>query len=156
MGKSVKLGTEVERCAQVKTGSGVPASAHTASARLSIDCPTSTATIPTFPGSPRTFAIVLEVWKGHHSADLPPHVTSRRVFLRTVSGLGNAPKPLFSPLSTFSRYSTALLLLFSRELWSDTICRSFVDASIRHRSRTSPTPVAPNLCATLLLEWREI
>lgn len=64
MGKSGEVGTNGGAMRTDWTGSGGSANAYTASARLCIDCATSTATIRTIIDAPRVIAVVLEVFGG--------------------------------------------------------------------------------------------
>lgn len=77
------------------TGSGVSASARTASAPLLDDSEASAATLSTSAGRWGAHAVVSRVFGGlerrRHSADFPPRVTTRRAFPRLVFGLGNPP-----------------------------------------------------------------
>lgn len=151
MGKSGEVGTEGGAMRTDWTGSGVSASAHTASAGLRINCATSTAILPTFIGTRRTIVCVQGMFGGREGDamgfDFPPHVTAPRVFLSTLFDFGNVSQTRLSSSPVFLRPSTALLLFSNRESPPITSYRSFIDASPQHSCCASPWPVAPNQCA---------
>lgn len=135
------------------TGSGGSANAYTASARLCIDCATSTATIPTIIDAPRVIAVVLEVFGGlggdvtwptfcftQQLGYLSPDRLRHRLRPRKWSATSNISLSMFS--STFG----SCVVVSDCQQARIASCRSFLDASLSPVFSLRPVCCSGSMC----------
>lgn len=138
------------------TGSGGSANAYTASARLCIDCATSTATIPTIIDAPRVIAVVLEVFGGWEETSLSQPSASHnnsgiplRIVFGIDFGIGNGQQPR---ISCFPRRSAAVLLSPTANKRVSPVAEVF-SMRLFHQSFRFDLFVVPDQCASLEIRW---